>query len=67
MMPQILDVDDFTGVRIHSGNTSENTEGCLLLGKTWDGKSDFIGSSKIAEKEFMDKIQGSTDIEIEIQ
>ncbi len=67
LMPEILKVEGFSGVRIHSGNTSKNTEGCLILGKTWDGKSDFIGDSKKAVQEFMDKIQGQHDIEIEIQ
>ena len=67
LMPEILKVEGFSGVRIHSGNTSANTEGCLILGKTWDGKSDFIGNSKQAVQEFMNKIQGQSDIEITIE
>lgn len=46
-MPHILNVPNFTGVRIHSGNSSTNTEGCLLVGTTWS-KGDFIGNSKLA-------------------
>lgn len=59
-LPLLENVEGFTGIRIHSGNSSANTEGCILVGMTWDGKSDWIGSSKIAMSALMPIIENST-------
>ena len=53
ILPEILNVPNFSGIRIHTGNSSKDTEGCILVG-TWDGeKEDWVGSSKIAFDELM--------------
>jgi hypothetical protein len=43
----IIHVTGFSGVRIHAGNSSEDTDGCILVGDSLSG-GDFIGQSRIA-------------------
>ena len=54
-MPLLVNVPQFQGIRIHTGNKAENTEGCLLLGKT--KSKDFIGLSKEAYSAFLAKLK----------
>jgi len=47
-------VPGFTGVRIHAGNTAENTDGCLLTGQTKE--EDSVGQSVAGLKNLSIKI-----------
>lgn len=52
VLPLLLDVEGFAGIRIHPGNTSADTEGCILLGRTADAERDTIFKSRAAFEEF---------------
>ena len=66
-LPLLHNVDGFEGIRIHSGNKPENTEGCILVGlKNEKDGDDWIGSSKLAMKGLMNKLADATEREEEI-
>jgi hypothetical protein len=50
-MPLLLNVPGYGGIRIHSGNTDLDTDGCILLGLS-RVNADFIGSSREAYAAF---------------
>lgn len=51
VMPEVLNVPNFKGIRIHPGNTNEDTHGCLLVGHKISGNT--IEKSKDAFKMLM--------------
>jgi hypothetical protein len=64
LLPLLLNVPNFEGVRIHSGNSNHDTEGCILVGRT--RSNDFIGQSRKAFDSLFKKMQGAKNITITI-
>jgi hypothetical protein len=57
ILPEILNVPNFTGIRIHSLNKAEDSEGCIGVGE-WNGKdTNWISNSRIAFNELMSLLQ----------
>jgi hypothetical protein len=52
VLPILLDVEGYAGIRIHPGNTDEDTEGCILLGETADPAVNTIYKSRPAFEAF---------------
>ena len=54
-LPLINNVKGFDGIRIHSGNTPQDTEGCLLLG--FNRVKGQVVDSRITVSKFITQIQ----------
>lgn len=64
MMPLLLDVKGFSGIRIHSGNTAKDTEGCLIVGK--NKQVGMVLESRDTYQRLFEMMQGEKNITIDI-
>lgn len=68
-MPLLVDVPGFEGIRIHPGNTDQNTEGCILVGVGVG--QDRLYNSRQAYERLFNKLEAAEalgeEITIEIQ
>jgi len=60
LMPELLNVPQFSGVRIHSGNSDVDTEGCIIVGAVNDvDGDDWVSASKVAVSRLYPKIESA--------
>lgn len=62
LLPLLINVPNFTGVRIHSGNTHHDTEGCILVGE--NKVKGRVINSRATMNRLMAQLTGDDTIEI---
>lgn len=66
LMPLINNVKGYSGIRIHSGNTAKDTEGCLIVGK--NTKVGMVTESRVTYNALFKRLsQTKSKIIIDIQ
>ena len=64
VLPEILAVPGFSGVRIHGGNTSADSEGCILIANHRIGPDNIQGSMSDALVSLLTHAGGTHQIQI---
>jgi hypothetical protein len=64
LLPLLIGVPNFEGVRIHAGNSNHDTEGCILVGQ--NRSTDYITKSRKAFDSLFTKMQKAKNITITI-
>ncbi len=65
MMPLLLNVKGFSGIRIHSGNTEKDSCGCIIVGK--NTKVGMVTDSRSTYNKLFKLLEKQTSIWIEIK
>jgi hypothetical protein len=64
VLPEVMNVPNFVGVRIHAGNRKDDTDGCILVGL--DRGAAWIGRSRAALEALMAKLVETSTITLQI-
>lgn len=70
-MPLVMDVPNFSGIRIHAGNTAADTHGCILVGLRVSPGGTAISESRVAYNavfaHIRDAIERSEEVWLEVK
>lgn len=66
VLPLIENVPHFEGIRIHVGNTTVDTDGCILVGLKRSTDEEIITSSKLAVEALMERLIAADRVKEEI-
>jgi len=67
ILPLLRDVPNFTGIRIHTGNNKNHTEGCILVGLHRSPVTSSLSRSQVAFDTLLTMLENSpTSIMLEI-
>lgn len=56
LMMHVLEVPQFSGIRLHAGNTTADTEGCILLGNGRNTTADTLLDSRTAVSKLFEAV-----------
>jgi hypothetical protein len=59
LLPLLENVPNFSGIRIHPGNSKVDTLGCILVGQGWTPGADRISASRLAFDALFPKIEAA--------
>lgn len=65
LMPQLLNVPMFEGIRIHPGNTDADTRGCILVGASAD--ENCLRGSRVAFRKLFEKLRPAKQAGAEVR
>jgi len=65
LLPLLVDVPGFEGIRIHPGNTAGDTYGCILVGNATRGDS--VINSRVAFDRLFEKLRVADSISIIVE
>lgn len=60
-LPLLVDVPGFEGIRIHAGNSDQDTSGCILVGEWLGVSGDTLLRSRAALTALMVKLRAAED------